>query len=92
MQPWISERVVYEGRVQGIGFRFRTRERAQAHGVNGWVMNRDDGSVELVATGTPAQLADFLFDLERMMARFIIRVHRERLSNPLLFDDFSIRQ
>ncbi len=50
-----TRRYVVIGRVQGVGFRwFVEREAAQA-GVTGWVRNREDGSVEVMATGTREQ-------------------------------------
>ena len=45
-------RVVISGRVQGIGFRAWTELTALELGVEGWVRNRRDGSVEAVFAGT----------------------------------------
>jgi acylphosphatase len=45
-----------EGRVQGVGFRFFTRQTAERLGVNGWVRNEPDGSVTVVAEGDRDQL------------------------------------
>jgi acylphosphatase len=39
------------GRVQGVSFRFYTRDTATELGLTGWVANRFDGSVEVVAEG-----------------------------------------
>lgn len=39
------------GRVQGVSFRESTRREATRLGLTGWVRNRPDGSVELVALG-----------------------------------------
>jgi acylphosphatase len=46
------------GRVQGVGFRYFVEHSAKALGVRGWVRNVDDGSVEVYALGTAAQLSD----------------------------------
>ena len=42
------------GRVQGVFFRDSVRERARAHGVSGWAVNRSDGAVEVVLEGPRA--------------------------------------
>lgn len=47
----VRRRVVVHGRVHGVFFRDSARERAIAHGVCGWVRNRDDGAVEAVLEG-----------------------------------------
>lgn len=44
-------RVIVTGRVQGVFFRAETREAAKRAGVNGWVRNMTDGSVEAVFEG-----------------------------------------
>lgn len=48
------------GRVQGVYFRVHTQRQAEALGLRGWVRNRRDGSVELVAEGEPASIETFL--------------------------------
>jgi acylphosphatase len=47
----IRRRVVAQGYVQGVGFRYAVRERARQRGLSGWVSNRYDGSVEAVFEG-----------------------------------------
>ncbi len=44
-------RAVVSGRVQGVFFRDSCRSQAQRLGVRGWVRNRSDGTVEVVAEG-----------------------------------------
>ena len=43
--------IVVNGDVQGVFFRQETKQQAEAHGVRGWVRNRDDGAVEAVFEG-----------------------------------------
>src|ERR1700728_3204639 len=43
------------GRVQGVGYRAWVEHRAVAHGLEGWVRNRRDGSVEALFSG-PAEV------------------------------------
>jgi acylphosphatase len=57
-----SERLhaVITGEVQGVGFRFFLIRHAEALGLSGWVRNRDDGAVELVAEGSRMDLEQLL--------------------------------
>lgn len=43
------------GQVQGVCYRVRTQEQAQALQITGWVRNRRDGRVEVYACATLAQ-------------------------------------
>jgi acylphosphatase len=47
----IRVRLIIEGRVQGVWFRDSTRREAVGLGVSGWVKNRLDGGVEVLAEG-----------------------------------------
>jgi len=53
------------GRVQGVGFRFFVIETAQQLGLTGWVRNRWDESVEVLAEGEHDKLEQLLFALRR---------------------------
>lgn len=50
---------VVVGVVQGVGFRWFTREQARKRGLRGWVRNEPDGSVRVVAAGMAGILDDF---------------------------------
>jgi len=41
------------GRVQGVSFRYATQQRARRLGLQGWVRNVPDGSVESLCDGEP---------------------------------------
>ena len=51
---------IVEGRVQGVGFRFFVQENAIMLGLTGWVRNRWDRTVELVAEGQKGDLENLL--------------------------------
>jgi acylphosphatase len=52
------------GRVQGVGFRYTTRQVAQRLGLTGWVRNLPTGSVEVWAQGDPDAVDDLRAWLE----------------------------
>ncbi len=58
--PIERRRVVYRGRVQGVGFRATVRRLAGGFGVSGTVRNLDDGGVEVLAEGEAGEVSAFL--------------------------------
>lgn len=65
----------YEGRVQGVGFRFTCVNLAQDFNVSGFVKNEFDGSVSLMAEGEEDQLMGFL---SAIRASHLARIFHER--------------
>lgn len=60
-----SVRVRIYGRVQGVWFRGWTMREASGRGLNGWVRNRADGSVEAVFAGPEADVQDMIASCRR---------------------------
>lgn len=52
--------LLVRGRVQGVYFRASAQREAKRLGLTGWVKNRDDGGVEIVAEGEEDQVKDLL--------------------------------
>lgn len=48
------------GQVQGVGFRFSTLKKAQQLKINGWVKNKFDGGVKIIAQGFKENMKDFI--------------------------------
>jgi acylphosphatase len=56
----IIRHVIVRGRVQGVGFRAFVEREALRRGLEGWVRNCRDGSVEAVFAGDSAVVADMI--------------------------------
>jgi acylphosphatase len=52
--------VTIRGRVQGVGYRAWVEDEATARGLEGWVRNRRDGSVEAVFAGPDDIVSDMI--------------------------------
>jgi acylphosphatase len=61
----VARRYLVSGRVQGVGFRYFTQDRARREGLSGIVRNLPDGRVEAVAEGDLESLERFEAALRR---------------------------
>ncbi|MFT4175218.1 MAG: acylphosphatase [Luteolibacter sp.] len=59
----IAKRVIFEGRVQGVGFRYTVMDLAKGFDVCGWVKNLPDRTVELQAMGEVEELSEFIREI-----------------------------
>lgn len=64
-------RVLYWGRVQGVGFRATAQRLAEGFAVGGHVRNLGDGRVELVAEGRPEEVSGFLDAISTALGAYI---------------------
>jgi acylphosphatase len=56
----VSRRLRVTGRVQGVWYRGWTADQAEALGLDGWVRNRSDGSVEILVSGPDAAIDELV--------------------------------
>ena len=88
----IGRHVFYEGRVQGIGFRYSVRSVAKGFEVIGWVKNLTDGRVELQVFGDPDEVRAFLTEIREGELNSHIRTVQELEIPPSLdVKGFEIR-
>ncbi len=81
-----------EGRVQGVGFRYFTLQIAQDLNLTGWVRNRWDGRVEVLAEGALENLNSFLNKLRRgPLSAEVTHVDYEFLDVQEAFNSFRPR-
>ncbi|MDZ7815149.1 MAG: acylphosphatase [Planctomycetota bacterium] len=84
-------KVVFKGRVQGVGFRFTARQLAALHGLRGFVRNEPDGSVLLMLQGRRDSVRDMLSDLKKRMSGYIESTDYNELPADADYDGFEVR-
>ena len=86
----IRRDVIYTGRVQGVGFRWTTNHIAKNYDVRGFVENREDGSVYMVAEGTEKDVEEFMIAIAENMGKNIkeTRINQGRVGGDLT--DFQV--
>jgi acylphosphatase len=86
-----TERIIFRGHVQGVGFRYTVRSLARRHPVAGYVRNLPNGTVELVVQGTVAAIDALLADVQGHFPRNISHCERTQPADPESYDGFEIR-
>lgn len=82
---------IFKGQVQGVGFRYTTKDLAESHGIKGAVRNLPDGSVELIAQGkTQEELEKFCSLIENEFSGYIQEAQKEVRSPSSNYSSFSI--
>lgn len=92
MDALASVEVRITGIVQGVGFRFFAERIAHHHGLTGYVVNRRDGSVYVVAEGERAAVVAFLAQLKNGPPGAVVEGFDITWGSPQgQFRDFTIR-
>src|SRR5213075_637503 len=73
----VTHRLVFSGRVQGVGFRYTVRSIAKHHPIVGYVRNLPDGTVELVARGASDAIDKLLTEVSLRFRANITGVERK---------------
>lgn len=80
----------FSGLVQGVGFRFTTRDLAKKYNIKGWVKNLPDGRVEAVAEASRINLKYFLEGLKNEFKNNILDFEKYENSYTDKYKDFQI--
>lgn len=65
MDNKIRRHIIFYGRVQGVGFRYYSVNKARQLGLTGWVRNLYDGSVEMEVQGEEPKIDELILFLEK---------------------------
>lgn len=55
-----TNHIKISGRVQGVFYRAKAKEKALLYDVKGWIKNTDEGDVEVIVTGEEKALKEFI--------------------------------
>ncbi len=87
----VARRYLVTGRVQGVGFRWFVEKEASDLGLAGWVRNRQDGTVEVMAAGPNEQLNKLYSKLQQgPRAARVDRVEVDEVENAEGLKSFRI--
>ena len=86
----IAKRIIFIGRVQGVGFRFTAFNIANRHELTGYVRNMHDNTVEMLAQG-PADLIDSCVeDIKDSFSSYIREIKSTETPYDPKYKDFKI--
>jgi len=83
--------IVVFGRVQGVGFRYFIKTKAQKLGLKGWVQNQIDGSVKIKAKGDKEKIKELInYCNKRLLFARVekVQIEKQKIENDL--DNFII--
>ena len=86
----IAKRIIFIGRVQGIGFRFTTLNIANRCNLTGLVRNLPDGSVEMIAQGIAEDIDDCVRDIQESFTGCINQTKVKELPPNPEYKNFKI--
>jgi len=86
----IAKHVVFEGRVQGVGFRFTALDKANSHHLKGHVRNMPDGSVEMLAQGRPEDIDNCIDQISKTFDGYITAIRVQQVPANDSLEGFRI--
>jgi len=87
----VQARVRFYGRVQGVFFRANTERKAREMGINGYVKNMPDGSVEAVFEGNEEKVKTIINWCSKNIRAARVTHVDVKYENAEFFNGFEIR-
>ena len=81
----------FQGRVQGVGFRFTMHALANKYQLTGWVKNNYDGSVEAEVQGEDYQIQGMLSELNNDLYIHINHINKKEISVDYSNKQFNVK-
>jgi len=85
-----AKHITFTGRVQGVGFRFTAFRIANRYSLTGMVRNTIEGSVEMLAQGTPDDITDCVRDIKESFTGYVKEAKIKEAAFDPQYTDFKI--
>ena len=85
MSHVVNKKITISGTVQGVGYRWWLKELCDASNVNGWVLNKQNGEVEVVLVNTDAVL------FKTILSNCFLGPKKSVVEN-ILVEDFDLKR
>ncbi len=86
----LAKRIIFTGRVQGVGFRFTAHRAASRRQLTGFVRNVPDGTVEMLAQGRSEDIDDCIQDIKEYFTGYLRETRIEEIPPDPRYIDFKI--
>lgn len=86
----VARHIIFNGSVQGVGFRFTAHRMAGRHQLTGYVRNLRDGTVEMLAQGKAEDIDDCIRDIQQSLPGHVRDVKIKEVPPNLTYSDFRI--
>jgi acylphosphatase len=86
----VAKRIIFTGHVQGVGFRFTAHRMANRRQLTGFVRNRSDGTVEMLAQGPAEDIDDCIRDISDSLAGYVRETLIDDVPPDPKYADFKI--
>ena len=85
-----AKQVIFRGHVQGVGFRYTTRQVAACYDVTGFVRNLPDGTVEMLIQGPAQEVDNCIREVQESFAGYIRDTRIEQAACNPRYTDFRV--
>ncbi len=83
--------IVISGRVQGVGFRYFTKQKAELYEIRGYVKNLGTSKVKILALGDSGNMDSFVQDLKKgPSSGYVEKVTTSPVEHSKEYNDFTI--
>jgi acylphosphatase len=90
MMNQTAKKIIFKGRVQGVGFRYTTQRVASRYDLTGYVKNCPDGTVEALLQGTEPNIQACLGDVKEDFGGYLREINTTAQPVNPRYHDFRI--